>query len=231
MKVGDTYGSWTVTEVLSPSRVKARCPHGEWIRQANHLTSGASRGCRLCMGRRHTKYKSSLARALQARAGNARQRCTNPNHPSYPAYGGRGIEFRFESLDAYVNYVMELPGVDPKLEVDRIDNDGHYEPGNLRWTSRKAQSSNRQNNRWIEWDGKQMILTDFVKNYTKLSWANAHERLRRGYTLAELVDGARILEKDLPYRKRRSVTWSPARRAAYERTRQCQSASAARSAR
>jgi hypothetical protein len=168
------------------------------------------------MGERTTLYKTPLARALRARAGNAQQRCSNPNHPSYSVYGGRGIEFRFESLDAYVKYVMTLSGADPSLEVDRIDNDGHYEPGNLRWLTRREQSANRQNNRWVEWDGKQMILTDFVKNYTSLSWSTAHTRLDKGYTLEELVIGEYLPEKEAVPKRRRGVPWSAARRAAYE---------------
>ena len=71
---------------------------------------------------------------------NARSRCNNPNHPSYEHYGGRGIQFKFETFQEFID---EL-GIRPQgLQLDRIDNDGHYERGNVRWTTRKVQQSNR----------------------------------------------------------------------------------------
>jgi integrase len=73
----------------------------------------------------------------------AKQRCTNPKNPGYHRYGGRGIEFRFTSVDEF------KLALGPKPEgahlVDRINNNGHYEQGNLRWTTPKASANNRQN--------------------------------------------------------------------------------------
>ena len=66
----------------------------------------------------------------------AQQRCLNPNNPGYPYYGGRGIEFRFNSFE---EFFAELgTKASPDLELDRIDNDGHYEVGNVRWTNHLA---------------------------------------------------------------------------------------------
>jgi hypothetical protein len=72
----------------------------------------------------------------------ARQRCTNPNHVSYKNYGGRGIEFRFESFKEFIEEIGLRPS--PELTLDRIDNDGHYEAGNVRWATRLEQNSNRR---------------------------------------------------------------------------------------
>ena len=58
----------------------------------------------------------------------------NPRSHSYARYGARGIEFRFPSPNAAATWVAENLGVASRsLELDRIDNDGHYEPGNIRW--------------------------------------------------------------------------------------------------
>ena len=75
-----------------------------------------------------------------------RQRCENPNDPSYHNYGGRGIEFRFESVSAAIKYVLkELPHPTYiKLDIDRENNDGHYEAGNLRLATRKENLENRR---------------------------------------------------------------------------------------
>lgn len=72
----------------------------------------------------------------------AKGRCTNPNNPSYKDYGARGIEFRFNSFQEFLNEVGRRPSSQHSL--DRIDNNGHYAKGNLRWADKKAQANNRR---------------------------------------------------------------------------------------
>lgn len=72
----------------------------------------------------------------------AKGRCINSKNPSYPAYGGRGIEFRFTNFQEFLNEVGLRPS--PLHSLDRINNDGHYEKGNLRWATKEAQANNRR---------------------------------------------------------------------------------------
>lgn len=81
------------------------------------------------------------------------QRCTNPKNASYHRYGGRGIrvcEEWCEGEDMMIGVLrfMEHIGSRPSCDhsLDRIDNDGHYEPGNVRWATAKQQSNNKSNN-------------------------------------------------------------------------------------
>ena len=70
----------------------------------------------------------------------AKERCTNPNCESYSRYGGRGIQFRFNSYTEFFSEIGERPS--NKYSLDRIYNDGHYEIGNVRWATRQEQNIN-----------------------------------------------------------------------------------------
>ena len=71
----------------------------------------------------------------------AKNRCTNPNFKQFKDYGGRGIEFRFSDVEELVEDI----GLRPKgKSLDRIDPNGHYEPGNVRWATPQQQAKNRR---------------------------------------------------------------------------------------
>ncbi len=73
------------------------------------------------------------------------KRCDNPERADYEYYGGRGIQCLFSSAEEFINYVIDELQVDPHgLECDRIDNDGNYEPGNIRFVTHEV---NMQNSR------------------------------------------------------------------------------------
>lgn len=72
----------------------------------------------------------------------AKQRCSRRSR-EYHNYMGRGIQFKFTSVEQWLKELGPKPS--PKHSVDRINNDGHYEPGNVRWADQTQQNINRHN--------------------------------------------------------------------------------------
>jgi hypothetical protein len=73
-----------------------------------------------------------------------------------------------------------------KHTIGRIDNNGNYEPGNVRWETRHDQSRNTRNNRWFEIDGKKLCFVDVAKEYG-IKVSTFQSRLTRGDTLKQAV--------------------------------------------
>lgn len=97
-------------------------------------------------GINNPKYKTGLCikgqeKSLYNSWQNMKQRCTNPNHPKYKRYGGRGIRVCEEWLDI-VGFMQwaEKSGWQEGLTIDRIDNNGDYCPNNCRWVSKEDNS-------------------------------------------------------------------------------------------
>ncbi len=90
-----------------------------------------------------------------------RRRCESPKHRSFPRYGGRGIKVceRWQDLR---NFIEDMgPRPTPKHTLDRIDNDGDYAPGNVRWATQAEQLRNQVRNRLLTFAGRTQCLTDW----------------------------------------------------------------------
>jgi hypothetical protein len=72
-----------------------------------------------------------------------RQRCTNPNSQKWKHYGGRGIKVCDEWLKSFIPFYEHIgPKPSSEYSLDRINNDGNYEPGNVRWATIYEQNNN-----------------------------------------------------------------------------------------
>jgi hypothetical protein len=68
-----------------------------------------------------------------------------------------------ERWGSFANFLEDMGEKPPRLTLDRIDNDGNYEPGNCRWATRVEQARNRRTNVWVEYDGARMVLADAAR--------------------------------------------------------------------
>lgn len=148
---GRRIGRLVVVKRNALGNVVLRCDCGETIRLSPRtVTTGRKFQCASCdkwsrksparqlLG--NTKYESAYNRGKKAR-----QRCEQEKNLSFSRYGGRGIRFNFESVEDYVNTVAPfMMSRSIEHQVDRIDNDGHYEQGNLRMASRTQNTRNRE---------------------------------------------------------------------------------------
>lgn len=92
-----------------------------------------------------------------------RARCNNPRHTYYANYGGRGITIcdAWGDFEAFLRDVGERPSLAHSL--DRINNDGHYEPGNVRWATAKEQARNRTTRREHSVNGVAHTLVEWAE--------------------------------------------------------------------
>lgn len=91
----------------------------------------------------------------------AKNRCRNPRNDRYASYGGRGIEFRFESFEQFLSVLGIKPT--PQHSLDRFpDKNGHYEPGNVRWATSKEQAANRRSHgkKWLDGEPHNEAIID-----------------------------------------------------------------------
>jgi hypothetical protein len=90
-------------------------------------------------------------------------RTRNTKDTTYKYYGAKGILCKFEGINDLYEYLKSLPNYNSKMTIDRIDNSGHYEVGNLRWVTRKQNCRNRSTNFIVEYKGLKLSLTEMCE--------------------------------------------------------------------
>ena len=114
-------------------------------------------------------------------------RCTNENRPDYRRYGGRGIKMHKPWMESFVVF-RDAVGQPPSSghTLDRIDNDGHYEPGNVRWVTFTQQNRNRSNNRRYQHDGLTLTAAEWSER-TGINQATIRKRIESGWPVEEAI--------------------------------------------
>jgi len=114
----------------------------------------------------------------------AKARCKGTQKAKIKRYKERGIEFRFSS---FAEFMAELGPRPEGMQVDRIDNDGHYEPGNIRWADTKTQGRNRECTLRFEHNGELKTLAEWAES-TGIAYDTLYARIScYGWTFEQAV--------------------------------------------
>lgn len=177
--IGKKFGAWIVLEKAESIkysnstviRYKCQCECGKIsIVKKQALLRGTSKSCG-CLRAKYchdanTKHGMSYSKIYTAYK-HMKDRCLNSNNKEYRRYGGRGISICDEWLgdngfDNFYNWSIKN-GYSEQLTIDRINNDGNYEPNNCRWTTVKQQNHNTSQNRLLTYNGETHDVTEWAE--------------------------------------------------------------------
>ena len=186
---GQQFGALQVEARIDtePRHVHWRCRcdcGGMVVVQGSNLKNGHTTSCgcarRELMRAKQLTHGQSKTRVYGIWAG-MWTRCTNEKHGDFHRYGGRGITVcdRWQSFERFYQDMGDPPA---KAWIDRIDNEGPYEPGNCRWATAKQQQRNKRNNHLVTFNDKTQTVTEWgeergMKPLTLL------QRLRYGWSV------------------------------------------------
>lgn len=168
-----------------------RCDCGDTTRVvASNLRSGNTKSCGCSKGAmcRATAVRHGLTGTKEHQAWSGmKKRCYRKQCKSYPDYGGRGItvcDRWFGSFEAFLEDMGPAPSRSHTIE--RVNNDGNYEPGNCIWATRLVQSRNRRMARMLTWDGRTQNLSAWAKELGIKS-ATITKRIELGWSMEEVM--------------------------------------------
>lgn len=138
------------------------CECGKEHRTISHrLTTGNVRSCGCLFLDAVSTHGMSRTREYRSWM-KMRRRCSNLKDDNYKNYGGRGIKVCDRWLDSFDAFYADMGPRPRGTSLDRINNNGNYEPANCRWATSKAQLNNTRRCKVVEIDGQEMSLTDAI---------------------------------------------------------------------
>ncbi len=190
--VGQRFGQLTVTAINRSSRRSiclclCACGASKSV-EAGKLRTGHTKSCGC--GRARHGHARDTGRSPEYTAWSAMcRRCHSPTDKRFPGYGGRGTRVCDEwrgpcGFDRFIAHVGPRPS--SKHSIDRIDNAGHYEPGNVRWATQSEQQRNKRVNRWIDFAGRRQILSDWAREFG-LAANVLNQRIRLGWSMEKAL--------------------------------------------
>lgn len=195
---GERHGRLVAVERVGQDRWKAalwgfRCDCGNenYVARIDQVRRGIVKSCG-CL-RREASAERASNRTIHGHSGRDKRsseyrswrgmldRCERPTTHNYARYGGRGVTV-CERWHDFTNFLADMgKKPSPRHTIERIENNGNYEPGNCRWESAKEQNRNRSDNRLVTYLGWEMTIAEACER-TGISRNAVDARLRRGWT-------------------------------------------------
>ena len=153
-----------------------RCDCGQEKRMnGSNLRRGVSKSCG-CTLKKHGMFGTPEYRIWDSMV----RRCHNPKHQAFKDYGGRGITV-CASWRKFENFFQDMGRAPPGMWLDRINNNGNYEPGNCRWATPTQQGRNKRTNRLLTVGDVTATVPEWAER-SGLKRTTIKERLRRGWS-------------------------------------------------
>lgn len=158
--------------------------------RGGHLTDGGTHSCG-CLKQEQRRARGTH-RMIKTRTYSSwtamKRRCINPDCTEFPSYGGRGISV-CERWMEFSNFYADMGERPNGKSIDRIDNNGNYEPGNCRWATPTEQQNNRRCNRLLTFDGVTKTLEQWGRHFN-INPSTVSRRLARGYYVESSKDSS-----------------------------------------
>lgn len=158
------------------------CGNTQVVRLYKAKCSGTCYGCRKS-NRTHGLSKIPEFHVWKT----MKSRCHNKNSHAYPRYGGRGIVVCDRWRASFADFYADMgPRPTGRHCIDRIDNDGNYEPGNCRWVTNQENCCNTSRNRILTVSGESKTLSQWSRE-TGVSQGTIIARIERGWSVESAV--------------------------------------------
>lgn len=188
-ETGNVYGKLTVIAFCGLNNKYAhwlcRCECGVEIAvRGTGLRYGSHKSCGCSYYKANGLYHTAEHRAWS----NMIQRCTNETLPRYADYGGRGITVCERWRRSFLAFYKDMgPKPSSRHSIDRIDNNGNYEPSNCRWATQRQQVLNSRKARYLTHNGETLCITDWalrtgIKRHTIAARLDKH-----GWSISEAL--------------------------------------------
>jgi DNA-directed RNA polymerase subunit RPC12/RpoP len=193
--VGRHFGKWLVLEEVEKRNNKraflCRCNCGkEHVVMGDNLRSGDSTRCQSCSSKiKGPKRKTHglAGTSIYAIWRTIKVRCRIPSYIGFKYYGGRGIDVCERWFDSFEAFLEDMgPRPSSKHQIDRINNDGNYEPGNCRWVLPKQQQNNKRNNVVIFFNGESRSVAEWAQALG-VNESTLYMRLKAGWSPDKVI--------------------------------------------
>lgn len=199
LMIGKTFGRLTVLSRFKGKHghyyLSCKCQCGKQSSPAaQSVSQGKTTSCG-CLGRERRTKANTIHGGAKKRQNRAeytvwqamRRRCSSPTCPEYRLYGARGIRVCDRWQTSFAAFMEDMgPRPAGRFTLDRIDNNGNYEPGNVRWASYPEQARNKRTNIMVTIGGKTMCLKDWSEE-SGIHYCTLKLRVRNGWRETDLL--------------------------------------------